>query len=353
MPSKPDFFLHIDKGDKEPTWADVELLFEHTRSDYKALTSKFQQWLRGAWSAFCNQPFRRHLFGIMFINPCAYICYADHGCAVYSEPLYFAKIDQHTQYLMHFLSGFIAKPEYGGKDPTVEQEEGSVYIQHAGKSWRELSGGLLWYRPCLIGRHIRVAIVKERLMVEKQDGKYPLKLVMKSTWEEKLPQEPSPPPEVEVLSILVEAGVRGLPMPYFLEKARVVDDGHLEVNTRGFPENCEVALGVRTGDAMEKMQNNFTSSQTSKTLVPPLPRGFVADNVRDRKKTQRDEFNKPKEIHRRLTRVTMSYCTTLKEAMRNAGPKSLMKSIRDSMIVYYEVYKRPKSGFLHGGKCFF
>jgi len=128
----------------------------------------------------------------------------------------------------------------------------------------------------------------------------------------------------------------------------MVDDGHLEVNTRSFPENCEVALKVRTGDAMEKMQNNFTSSQTSKTLVPPPPRGIVGDKLVHRKKTQRDEFNKPKEIRRRLTRVTMSYCTTLKEAMRNAGPKSLMKSIRDSMIVYYEVYKRPESGFLHG-----
>lgn len=137
-------------------------------------------------------------------------------------------------------------------------------------------------------------------------------------------------------------------MPYFLEKATVVDDGHLEVNTRNFPENCEVAFKVRTSDAMEKMQNNFTSSQTAKTSVPPPPRGIVGDKLLHRMKTQRKEFNKTKEIRRRLTRVTMSYCTTLKEAMCDAGPKSLMKSIRDSMIVYYEVYKRPESGFLHG-----
>jgi len=69
-------------------------------------------------------------------------------------------------------------------------------------------------------------------------------------------------------------------------------------------------------------------------------------------KTQRDTFNTPMEIRRRLTRVIMSYCRTLKDAMRDAHPKSLMQSIRDSMIVYYEVYKRPESGFLHGGKCF-
>ena len=45
----------------------------------------------------------------------------------------------------------------------------------------------------------------------------------------------------------------------------------------------------------------------------------------------------------------MSYCVLLKEAMRTSGPKSLMRTIRDAMIVYYEAYK---SGFNHGGKHF-
>jgi hypothetical protein len=36
---------------------------------------------------------------------------------------------------------------------------------------------------------------------------------MKSTWEEKLPSESSPPPEAEILEILLKAKVRGLPQP--------------------------------------------------------------------------------------------------------------------------------------------
>ena len=55
MPSKPDFFLYTVKEDEElPIWADVELLFEHTRSGKEAVTLKFLQWLRGAWSVFYN-----------------------------------------------------------------------------------------------------------------------------------------------------------------------------------------------------------------------------------------------------------------------------------------------------------
>jgi hypothetical protein len=48
----------------------------------------------------------------------------------------------------------------------------------------------------------------------------------------------------------------------------------------------------------------------------------------------------------------MSYCLPLKEAMRTRGPLSLMRIIRDAMIVYYEAYKLPESGFIHGGKYF-
>jgi hypothetical protein len=42
----------------------------------------------------------------------------------------------------------------------------------------------------------------------------------------------------------------------------------------------------------------------------------------------------------------------LKYAMRNMGPKRLMRIIRDAMIVYYEAYKLPEHGFIHGGKRF-
>jgi hypothetical protein len=48
----------------------------------------------------------------------------------------------------------------------------------------------------------------------------------------------------------------------------------------------------------------------------------------------------------------MSYCIPLKEAMRYGGPESFMQIMRDVMIVYYEAYKLPESGFIHGGKYF-
>jgi hypothetical protein len=128
VPSKPDFVLYVGE---EVEWANVELLFEHTRSRQEAVSEKFSQWLRSGWSIFHHQPFRLHLYGIMFIQPYAYVCYTDHGCAVYSEPLNFAENIQHAQFLAAFLAGFIANPEHRGRDPTVEKRD-RVHIRHAG-----------------------------------------------------------------------------------------------------------------------------------------------------------------------------------------------------------------------------
>jgi hypothetical protein len=340
--SKPDFVLHVGNVDDEsPTWADVELLFEHTRSSRGVATGKFLQWVRGAWSVFHHQPFRRHLYGIMFLQPCAYICYADHGCAVYSEPLDFVKNNKHTQFLANFLTGFIANSDCRGRDPTVEIGD-KVHIRHAKRTWTEVPNGQLCYRPCLVGRNIRVAEVQE-----KGDELPMTRMVMKSTWEEQLPPASSPPSEVEVLKIL-ETKVRGLPRPYFLESAVVRDNGNLEVETRSFPENCETALPASTDTLMAKMRASFAANNTSKTLAPGAN---VCDPLLRRIKplSEREESNKPLKIRRRLTRILMSYCMPLKEAMRTRGPESLMQIIRDAMIVYYEAYK---SGFIHGGKYF-
>jgi hypothetical protein len=278
----------------------------------------------------------------MFIKPCAYVCYADHGCAVYSEPLYFVGNTQHTQFLADFLTGFIANRESRGRDPTVTKEEDGVYICHAGTTWTELPNNLLCYRPCLVGRNIRVALVQD------QGGKFPeSRVVMKSTWEENLPPASSPPSEVEVLEILLKANVRGLPQPYELESAIVRDDNNLEVETRSFPENYEVALLASTTKLMQKMQETYVSNHTSKPIAPGAN---VGDPLLHRVKIQRRKFNEPLKVRRRLTRVLMSYCVPLKEAMRNRGPEALMRIIRDAMIVYYEAYKLPESGFIHGGK---
>lgn len=340
MPSKPDFVLHV--GEDSPAWADVELLFEHTRSrSQDAVTTKFSQWLRGAWSVFHHQPYRRHFYGIMFIQPRAYVCYADHGCAVYSEPLYFTN-NQHAKFLGDFLTRFIANPGRRGRDPTVENEDG-IHIRHARTTLTEVPNGRLCYRPCLVGRHLRVALVQD------QSGKFPKTMVMKSTWEEKLPPGSSPPLEVEVYKILLEANVRGLPHPYALESAIVRDGRNREVETRHFPANCEVALSASTANLMAKMQASFASSHTSKRLAPGAN---VGDPLLGRVKAQRQQFNEPLQVRRRLTRVLMSYCVPLKEAMRARGPESLIRIIRDAMIVYYEAYKLPKSGFIHGGMHF-
>src|SRR4051812_43820501 len=126
------------------------------------------------------------------------------------------------------------------KQGTTVEKEDRVYIRHAGTTWAELPKNPLCYRPCLVGRNIRVALVQDQNAT---------RMVMKSTWEEKLPPTSSPPSEVEVLEILLKANVRGLPQPYKLENAIVRDDvSNLEVETRSFPENCEVALSAANED---------------------------------------------------------------------------------------------------------
>jgi len=342
VPSQPDFVLHV--GEASPSWADVELLFEHTESPPKTavVTDKFSQWLRNAWSIFYHQPFRRHLYGILFLKHCTYICYADHGSAVYSEPLYFVDNSEHTRFLGDFFSGFIANQECRGRDPTVEEEWGNTYIHYAGEKWRELSNGLLWYRPNLVGRHTRVA------WMETQANFPERRLVMKSTWEEKLPPESSPPPEAEVLDILLKAGVRGLPQVYHLDCAMVRNDDNSEVETKSFPENCKLALPAATDDRMASVQRVFTSERTMKYWV--TTEGPAAEPFTPELKVRRHNFNEPIKVRRRLTRIIMSYCQPLTEAMRGGGPILLMKIIRDAMIVYYEAYKRPEHGFIHGGK---
>jgi hypothetical protein len=100
---------------------------------------------------------------------------------------------------------------------------------------------------------------------------------------------------------------------------------------------------------MAKMQTSYVSNHTSKSLAPGAN---VGDPLLRRIKVQRQQFNEPLKVRRRLTRILMSYCVPLKEAMRTRDPESLMRIIRDAMIVYYEAYKLPESGFIHGGKYF-
>jgi hypothetical protein len=238
-------------------WQDLELLMEHTESPNEApkVRQKFLRWIRNAWNVFYHQPFRRHLFGMMFIKPCAYVCYADHGTAAYSEPLDFTS-PKHTEFLAHFLSNFIAKPELRGRDPTVEEEDGNFRISHAGKLWREVPHGLLCYRPCVVGRSTRVSLVDH-------DGKI---FAMKSVWEEKLPVGASPPAEPDVVRALKGRGVCGLPEIYHMESAAVKQGDGSDILTADFPTSCDLAIAVEAEALMEKMK-------ASSVLAPGTTKG--------------------------------------------------------------------------------
>src|SRR6266480_1739595 len=111
----------------------------------------------------------------------------------------------------------------------------------------------------------------------------------------------SPPSEVEVLKNLLKANVRGLPQPHFLESALVKDNGNV-VETRSFPEKCDVALTASNTEQMEKLKASYASGHTSKRLAPGAN---VREPLLHRAKDERIEFNKPLKIRRQLTRVLM------------------------------------------------
>ncbi|KIX08775.1 uncharacterized protein Z518_03432 [Rhinocladiella mackenziei CBS 650.93] len=344
--SQPDFFFHLGMG---AGWAHVELVFEHTQSPLQKAPEKFLQWLRSAWNVFYHQPLRHYLYGVLFLKSYALITYVDHGCAGYSEPLDFVKKPQHTQFLADFLADFIANPEHRGRDPhvTAHQKDGSIFIEYAGIKWTEAPNSLLRYRPCVFGRHLRVTRVHP---VDSPNDKW----VMKDAWEEEL-EHPSPPPEEEVISILIEANVRGIPQLH--ESCRSTTEGrdsveasddNMEVLTSEFPPNCENALAAITKQAMMVVESGFVSGRASKSSSSRPPIGTTGQGHLQQAKGKRKLFNKCADVRRRRARLIISYCQPLKEAMRNAQPKELMRTIRDAMIVYYEAYKRPEHGFLHG-----
>ena len=119
--------------------------------------------------------------------------------------------------------------------------DGKVQILHAGEWWTEKR--LLCYHPCVIGRNARVSIMRNSKRLE---------AVMKSTWEEVLPDDASPPAERQVLQILKDKGVRGLPEVYSLECAAVNDEYGTEVITAGFPTNCGLALTAASDSRTKK-----------------------------------------------------------------------------------------------------
>ncbi|MEI4861303.1 hypothetical protein Q8G41_27320, partial [Klebsiella pneumoniae] len=85
-------------------------------------------------------------------------------------------------------------------------------------------------------------------------------------------------------------------------------------------------------------------------MNPGLTSRTAVATTRDYQKVEleRKQFSECINVRRELTRIVMSYCQPLREAMRDADPEKLIRTIRDAMIVYYNAYKSPKNGFLHG-----
>ncbi|RMZ85508.1 hypothetical protein DV736_g6573, partial [Chaetothyriales sp. CBS 134916] len=329
--SQPDIFLYV--ANKNPLWENISLLIEHSQISVKDASKKFLQWMRNAWNVFHHQPFRRHLYGILFLQPHALICYADHGFAGYSEPLDFSANSEHNNYLMDFLHNFIAHPEHRGQDPTVTIKAGRTYIQYCGTRWIELPEKR-YHRPSVTGRNVMVVRVKRAGPAgEELDDCEGTEWVMKLSWEEIL-KNSSPPPEQEILRILDRANVRGLPK---LDLSTILSDE--EIITRGFPEDCKNAFTVFQGKTMAQIESSYLLSSHR-----PAP-GLSTQQHLPQVRLQKSFFNERLEVRRRLYRTVMSYCQPLTEAMRNGGPKELVGSICDAMIVYFEVYM---NGFLHG-----
>jgi hypothetical protein len=123
----------------------------------------------------------------------------------------------------------------------------------------------------------------------------------------------------------------------------------LEVETRSFPEDCEIALPTSTGNIMEKMRLSYTSDHTSKLMAPGATKGPAGSPLLGRARIQRQQFNEPFEVRRRLTRILMSYCTPLKDAMRNAGPKTLMRPTNFQVPVSFMAVRTLRMFWYAGG----
>src|SRR6266513_2576725 len=117
---------------------------------------------------------------------------------------------------------------------------------------------LIWTEPYICEKEGYEVIMEELIKSMKR-------LVMKSTWEEKVLLEVSPPSEVEVLHILLKVGAQRLPQPYNLDSAIVRDDDNMEVVTCRFPNNGQVALPATSTTHMKEVQSSYTSSETSKS----------------------------------------------------------------------------------------
>ena len=319
----------------------------HSSSDSrKVLEEKFSQWLRDAWTVFNQQPHRRCCYGVLFLRPHAFLCYADHGCAAVSEPLLLAERQgPHLEFLVKFLTSFMkSKDHERGRDPELIEVNDTTTLTQGGHIWTV--GSHLFRTTNLIGRNIQVFNIIEQGGEERVG-------VCKPVWEEiaeNTPQsaEASHRSECIVIQLLDEAGVRGLPKVWGVQHAQVKDP---YAKTAPVPLSGNVfKQGISPLTLEKKMSRNASSSQESAHLL--AKQSSEEQSSRDEFSKEPSHFFSPTNRQRQLYRILMSKCQPLETTVNNEGFGALMPIIRDAMICYYECYRIPDPGWLQAGMYF-
>ena len=195
-------------------------MIEHSSQEAEtAFAPRFSQWLRKVWRLFNQQPYRPFCFGIMFLRPCAFLCYADHGCAAVSESLNTTCQIHHLEYLVQFLTSLMKSSDYQRvRDPDIVENNGIGTLTHGSQRWT--IGEPIFHSTSLIGRNSLVFNVTK-------DGEGPrVAGVCKSVWEEVRPSaskadESERVPKYIVIGRLKRAGVEGLPEVWDIDHAQV------------------------------------------------------------------------------------------------------------------------------------
>ena len=350
MKAKPDFLI-LKKSSVGPTerpiWKDVECVIEHSSQEAgQAFTHQISQWLRKVWWLFNEQPYRRFCFGIMFLRPNAFLCYADHGCAAVSEPLHITCQADDLKSLVQFLTSFMKSSDHErGRDPDIAENNGIRTISHDSQHWT--IGDHIFHLNSLVGRNIMVFNVTK-------DGERPR--VCKSVWEE-IPASASNTnetphlPESVVIRQLEEAGVEGLPRVWDIDHAKVESQ---YAKTASLPTEGRVFHENMSKDTLTNITNQTYSVDVSAShLIRKAPGGLTSARLRRRRdsaRLQQQHFFSPTTHERQLYLIFMSKCEPLNIRIQNAGLEALMPIIRDAMICYYECYKIPSPGWLQAGR---
>ncbi|KAM0798194.1 hypothetical protein BDR22DRAFT_974686 [Usnea florida] len=350
---KPDFLI-VRTPRVQPTegvategvhWKDVELVMGHSQLSDRG-PAKFSQWLREARTVFDQQPYRRCCFGVIFLKPHAYLCYADHGCAAFSVPLELTQQSDGRMFLMGFLTSFLTSEDWErGRDPDIKERDNEMILQQGPREY--LLRDKICHSTALIGRNLQVITV-----VEKGTGR---KGVCKSVWE-KIPSDLSSDAvthgsECDVIKHLQDAGVRGLPEVWGIEYSKV-NGAYTE--TAPVPNGQSVKSNMSEELLSEKRSIHVTvsSGSTDRISKSKPEKGKSSHNskgpdVEESTAQSSDEgFYKPTNKRRQLYRLIMSECQGLREKIDHDGFEQLMPVIRDAMICYYECYKIPSPGWL-------